>query len=155
MAKPSKKEQALQTEIDELTADIQRLRADFENFRKRGDQEKTQTSELAKAATIMKLLPVIDTIERAIGHAPKDLASNAWVQGVVSISKNLEKSLNELGLTRIDAVNGTDFDPHLHEAVAVDEDATGEHEVIAEELRAGYKLGGHVVRPTMVRVTKQ
>lgn len=155
MAKPSKKEQELQTHIDELTADVQRLRADFENYRKRVDTEKSQLGELTRAATIMKLLPVVDTIERALVHAPAELADNKWVQGITSLSKNLEKSLSELGLTRITSAPGTPFDPNLHEAVMMDEDAQGEHEVIAEELRPGYTMNGQVIRPAMVKVTRQ
>lgn len=151
--KTSKKEQELQAHITELTADLQRQRADFENYRKRVDTEKAQMAEFAKAATVMKLLPAIDTIERAIAHAPADLAENAWVQGITSLTKNLEKTLSELGLSRIDANPSTPFDPNLHEAVSM-EDEGGEHELIAEELRAGYRLGDAVIRPSMVRVKK-
>jgi molecular chaperone GrpE len=140
------------SKVEELIADLQRLRADFENYRKRVEQDKAGVAELAKAATIMKLLPVVDTIERAIAHAPDDIASHKWVQGVTSMAKNLEKGLSELQLTRIEASPGTLFDPNLHEAVLM-EDGEGEHEVIAEELRAGYKLGDHIVRPSMVKVT--
>lgn len=154
MAKPSKKELEMQTKIDELTADLQRQRADFENYRKRIELEKNQVSELAKAATIMKLLPVVDTIERAIAHAPAELAENKWAQGIMGIQKNLEKSLSDLGLSRIEATEGTLFDPNLHEAVMMLDDE-GEQEVVAEELRAGYKLGEQVIRPSMVKVTKQ
>lgn len=155
MPKPSKKEEQLAQQVGELTADVQRLRADFENYRKRIDIEKAQLSDLTKAATIMKLLPIIDTLERAIAHAPAELADNTWAQGVTSVGKNLEKSLGELGLVRIQAAAGTVFDPNLHEAVMMDEDATGEQEVVSEELRAGYKLGENVIRPSMVKVTRQ
>ena len=144
--KPSKKEQ-------ELTADLQRLRADFENYRKQVDNDKLRLSELTKAATIMKLLPIIDTIERAAAHVPAELADNKWVQGITGLVKNLEKALGELQLSRILAQTGTPFDPNLHEAVMM-EDGDGDHEVIAEELRAGYKLGDVVIRPSMVKVTK-
>lgn len=148
---PKKKdEQALQ----ELTADLQRLRADFENYRKRIDAEKQQVMQTASAATIMKLLPVIDTIERAVAHAPADLAQNTWAQGVVAVGKNLHKTLGDLGLVCIAATPGTPFDPSHHEAVMMDEDAQGEHEVVAEELRAGYLLHNHVIRPSMVKVTR-
>jgi molecular chaperone GrpE len=154
MAKPTKNEEELSQQVGELTADLQRLRADFENYRKRVDTEKQQVQQLAATATIMKLLPVIDTLERAIAHAPEELAENKWAQGVVGLGKNLDKSLTELGLERIDANPGTLFDPTLHEAVMMD-DAEGEQEVVAEELRAGYTLQGAVVRPSMVKVTRQ
>lgn len=155
MPKPSKKEEQLAQQVGELTQDVQRLRADFENYRKRIDIEKAQLSDLTKAATIMKLLPIIDTLERAIAHAPAELADNKWAQGVTSVGKNLEKSLSDLGLARIDAAVGTAFDPNLHEAVMMEEDASGEQEVVSEELRAGYKLGENVIRPSMVKVTRQ
>lgn len=145
--KPNKKE-------TELTADLQRMRADFENYRKQVDNDKVRLSELTKAATIMKLLPIIDTIERAAEHMPEDLADNKWAQGVAGLVKNLEKALGELQLSRIQAAPGTAFDPNLHEAVMMDE-ADGEHEVVAEELRAGYKLGDQVIRPSMVKVTRE
>jgi molecular chaperone GrpE len=143
-----------QDKEQELTADLQRLRADFENYRKRIDIEKQQLQQSASAATIMRLLPVIDTIERAVAHAPAELAENKWAQGVVSVGKNLDKTLSELGLARIAATPGTPFSPELHEAVMMDEDAQGEHEVVAEELRAGYALHGQVIRPSMVKVTR-
>lgn len=155
MAKPSKNEQELAQQVGELTADLQRLRADFENYRKRIDTEKQQVQQLAATAMVMKLLPVIDTLERAIVHAPEELAENKWAQGVVGLGKNLDKSLAELGLERIDAKPGTTFNPNLHEAVMMDDEAEGEQEVVAEELRAGYTLQGSVVRPSMVKVTRQ
>lgn len=155
MAKPTKNEEELSQQVGELTADLQRQRADFENYRKRVDLEKQQVQQLAATAMIMKLLPVIDTLERAIAHAPEELAENKWAQGVVGLGKNLDKSLSELGLERIDANPGTIFNPNLHEAVMMDDEATGEQEVIAEELRAGYLLQGSVVRPSMVKVTRQ
>ena len=119
---------------------------------------KAQEKEMAKATgrvgAIMKLLPVVDNIERAIGHAPDELQNNPWAQGVIKLQKNLEKSLSELNVTRIDATPGVAFNPDLHDAVQFDEDAEGEHEVIAEELQAGYKLGDEVIRPSMVKVTR-
>ncbi len=145
--KPSNREQ-------ELINDLQRVRADFENYRKRVEVEKQGVSELTKAATVIKLLPVIDNIERAIAHAPADLADNKWVQGIVALAKNLDKTLSDLGLVRISAKPGDLFDHEIHEAVMMDE-SEGEHEVIAEELRPGYMLGDQVIRPSMVKVTRK
>ena len=98
----------------ELINDLQRLRADFENYRKRVDQEKQSLAVQAQAATIMRLLPVIDTIERAIAHVPAELAQDKWALGIVGLGKNLDKSLAELNLQRIAATPGTPFDPSLH-----------------------------------------
>ncbi|HSW81198.1 MAG TPA: nucleotide exchange factor GrpE [Candidatus Saccharimonas sp.] len=155
MPKPTKKELELEQSIGELTADLQRLRADFENYHKRVETEKSQLTDLTKAATVMKLLPIIDTIERAIAHTPAEFADSPWAQGIAGLAKNLDKSLGELGLVRIQATPGTPFDPAHHEAVMMDEDAQGDHEVIAEELRPGYTMAGAVVRPSMVKVTRK
>ena len=159
MADKKAKQDDIQNEFEqqlgELTLDLQRTRADFENYRKRVDAEKAAAREAGQAGAIMKLLPVIDNIERAIAYTPEDLKDNTWVQGVGSLVKNLEKSLESLNLARIDAKPGTDFNPELHEAIQFDEEATGEKEVIAEELQGGYTLNGHVIRHAMVKVTKQ
>lgn len=154
MAK-SKKDEEFEQQIGELTADLQRTRADFENYRKRIDTEKQAAREAGQASAVLKLLPVIDNIERAVAHTPAELQDNKWAQGIAGLVKNLEKSLEQLNLKRIDAKPGTTFDPELHEAIQFDEDAEGEHEVIAEELQAGYLLGGHPIRHAMVRVTRQ
>lgn len=154
MAK-SKKQEELEQQVGELTADLQRTRADFENYRKRVELEKTAARDAGQMSAILKLLPVIDTIERAITHQPAELADNKWVQGVAGLVKQLEKSLESLNLKRIDAAPGTPFNPELHEAIQFDEEAEGEQEVIAEELQAGYTLNGQPVRHAMVKVTRQ
>lgn len=154
MAK-SKIQQELEQRIAELTADLQRTRADFENYRKRVDIEKKLARESGQAGAILKLLPVIDNIERAIAYTPKELKDNQWVQSVAGLVKNLEKSLESLNLKRIDAKVGTAFNPELHEAIQFDEEAKGDKEVIADELQAGYMLGGSVIRHAMVKVTRQ
>ena len=154
MAK-SKAQLELEEKVNELTLDLQRTRADFENYRKRVDAEKIAARESGQANAILKLLPVIDNIERAITYTPEELKENSWVQSVSGLVKHLEKSLDSLNLARIDAKPGAVFNPDFHEAIQFDEDATGEHDVVAEELQAGYTLNGHVIRHAMVKVTKQ
>lgn len=153
MAK-SKKQEELEQQVGELTLDLQRTRADFENYRKRVDADRAATYQHGQSAAIVKLLPMIDNIERAISHVPADLADNKWAQGVAGLVKNLEKSLEGLNVKRIVATPGTLFDPELHEAIQVDEEAEGEKEVIAEELQAGYMLAGAPIRHAMVKVTR-
>ena len=148
-------ENEFEQQLGELTLDLQRTRADFENYRKRVDAEKVAARESGQASAILKLLPVIDNIERAVAYTPEELKDNSWVQSVAGLAKNLEKSLESLNLKRIDAKPGTEFNPELHEAIQFDEDATGDAEVIAEELQAGYMLNGHPIRHAMVKVTKQ
>lgn len=152
--KTEKPAEDLQARTDELTADLQRTRADFENYRKRTEQEKANARQSGKMQAIAELLPVVDNIERAIAYVPEELADNAWAQSVAGLTKNLEKSLEKLQLRRIDAKPGTTFNPELHQAIAVEE-SDGDHEVIAEELQGGYILGDSVLRPSMVKVTRQ
>ncbi len=152
MAK-SKKQTELEQQVGELTQDLQRTRADFENYRKRVETEKEQAKESGKNQTIVKLLSIVDSIERALSHVPEDLKENSWTDGVVKMAKNLDKMLSDLGLTKIQITPGkTPFDPELHNAVQAD-DTDGDTEVVAEELMTGYKKDNFVLRPAMVKVT--
>ena len=151
----AKKTEDLEQQLGELTLDLQRTRADFENYRKRVEAEKQSAHQMGQAKSVMKLLPVIDTIERAITNVPEELADNAWAKGVAGLGKQLDKQLKEIGLEKIDAKPGALFNPELHQAVQFDEAADGEKEVIAEDLRAGYTLDGAVIRDAMVKVTRQ
>lgn len=150
----TKKTDELEARIAELTADLQRTRADFENYRRRADQEKEMARGSARANSIMKLLPVVDNIDRAISHLPENLTDDPWAKSVVGLTKHLEKSLSDMGVERIEAKAGSPFNPDHHDAVQFDETAEGEHEVIDEELQPGYKIDGIVMRPSMVKVTK-
>jgi len=154
-AKKPKKNIETDQKINDLTQDLQRTRADFENYRKRVETEKIMSRDAGRTSAILKLLPVIDNIERAIAYVPEDLKDNKWAQSVSGLTKNLEKSLEDLNVKRIDAKTGTVFNPDLHEAIQLDEDAEGDQEIIAEEMQAGYILDGHVVRHAMVKVTRQ
>lgn len=155
MTKVTKKDDEVEQQIGELTLDLQRTRADFENFRKRVESEKQAARNLGETSAIMKLLPVIDTIERAIVHMPDDLKDNQWAQGVAGLVKQLEKALEGLNLRRIDATPGVVFNPEVHQAIQFEDNAEGNEEVIAEELQPGYMLNGTVARPALVKVTRK
>jgi len=99
---------------------------------------------------VRDLLPVIDNFERALKHVPADLADNDYIKGIQSIVKQFEKTLQQLGVQRIKTV-GEPFNPHLHEAVSMEE-GDGEHEIVSEELQPGYTLGDEVLRHAMVLV---
>lgn len=142
-------------QLADLTNDLQRTRADFENYRKRVEAEQHAATERGEMKAIMKLLPVIDTIERAATHAPQDIAEHQWVKGVTGLAKQLEKSLAELRLRRINAAQGVKFNPEFHQAIQFNEDAVGEEEVIDAELQPGYMLGETVLRPALVKVTRK
>lgn len=127
--------------IAELTNDLQRTRADFENYRKQMDAQKSQAAEYARQDTVKKFLPLLDDLDRAITATP----------ALQPLAKNLEKATKDLGLEKIVAAPGTDFNPELHDAVMM-EDTPGDKQVIAEELRAGYLYNNAVLRPAMVKV---
>ena len=130
--------------ISELTADLQRTRADFENFRRQVDSQRESYANSARFATVKKVLPLLDDIDRAIAANPDTLGP---------LAKNLEKTLREIGLTKIITKTGDACSTDLHDAVLVEGD--GDNEVIAEELRAGYTYDGEVIRPAMVKVSKE
>lgn len=154
--KPKKvnKELELEAKIAELTLDLQRTRADFENYRKHTDNDKQNATEYGRSEMVLKLLPTIDTIERAISHLPKELEDNAWAQGIASLAKNLDKTLAEINVKRITAKPGEVFDPELHDAIQIDEANGGSKEVIDEELQGGYLFNDRPIRHAMVKVKR-
>ena len=137
-----KKEKAAQldAQIAELTNDLQRTRADFENYRKQVEAQREAAKKMSEFATVYKILPVLDDIDRAVES----------YEELNPLSKSLAKSLKELGLSKIEL--GEEFDPELAEAVMAEGD--GEKEVIAEVLRPGYYYREEVLRPAMVKVKK-
>ena len=141
----SEKENQENSPVAELTADLQRTRADFENFRKQVDLQREQAKSAAAAATVLKLIPLIDDMDRAITAYPDQLSA---------LAKSFAKALKNLDLEKIDTTPGVDFNPDLHEAISM-EDGEGDREVIAETLRPGYLYQGQVLRPAMVRVTHE
>lgn len=150
--KASTKAAKVNKDLQELTDDLKRVQADFINYQRRAEEEKTQIMELAKETVIAELLPIVDDINRALAHVPKELKDNPWAQGVAQVAKQTQSVLQSFGVEPIKA-NGEAFDPHVHEAVSFDE-GEGEDEVVVEELRKGYKLGDKVIRPSMVKVAK-
>ena len=157
-AKPPKKntqshDLALNQKIDELTQDLQRLQAEFINYKRRAEEEKAQAINIGKQQSIIALLPVLDNIERALKHQPAELSDNSWVKGIASLASQLEGQLNAIGLKKIGQKDEV-FDPNLHEAVSMD-DKPGETEIILDVMQTGYMLGEIVIRPAMVVVTKK
>jgi molecular chaperone GrpE len=154
--KPKKKNpevEALELQVSELTEALQRERADVMNVRRRHDEQVASLKSIVKASVVRDLLPVIDNLERALKHVPKDLEGNDYVKGIQGVVKKFEKTLADLGVERIKTVDEP-FDPRYHEAVSM-EDGEGDTEVVSEELQSGYKLGDEVIRHAMVRVRMQ
>jgi len=145
--------EALQQQLADVTDALQRERADAINIRRRHDEQITSLKGVVKANVVRDLLPVIDNFERALKHVPAELADNDYIKGVQGVVKQFEKTLADLGVTRIKTV-GEPFDPRYHEAVSMEE-GDGTEEVVSEELQSGYTLGDEVIRHAMVRVKMQ
>ena len=134
--------ETLNAKIVELTNDLQRTRADFENYRKQIDAQKENEKKAAQLRTVYKVLPLLDDLDRAISSYAE----------LKPLSKTLEKTLADLGLEKINSAKGQEFNPDIHDAMMVD--GEGEKELIAETLRAGYRYEGEVLRPAMVKVER-
>ena len=140
--KEKKSEDKFDEKITELTNDLQRTRADFENFRKQVENQKENERKATRLATVYKVLPLLDDLDRAI----------AAYEELKPLEKSLTKTLGGLELKKIDSDEGVEFNPDLFEAVMVE--GEGEKEVVAETLRPGYYYGGEVLRPAMVKVKR-
>jgi molecular chaperone GrpE len=128
----------------------QRAEADFSNYRRRAEQEKTDIGRNTTCAVIYNVLPVIDDFDRALEAIPEESQNLPWVEGVQLIYKKLRSMLESLGVEEICAV-GQPFDPSLHEAVAHLE---GEEGTVINETQKGYRLKDKLIRPARVVVGK-
>jgi molecular chaperone GrpE len=130
--------------------DLQRLKAEFENYRKRMVKEQTGMIERASASIVERLLPILDNFELALMAADRTKDYESMVRGVEMVYGELLEVLKREGLERIDSLHKP-FDPELHEAV-MHAEGEGDDIVVLDEMRPGYKLGGRVIRPAMVKV---
>ena len=151
----SKKKDKKLGKLEEKLADLedQRMRqlAEFENFRKRSEKEKSQMFEVGAKTVIEKMLPVIDNFERGLTAVPEEERDTSFVQGVELVYKQLLTTFDELGVKPIEAV-GQEFDPNLHNAVMMVDDESLESGTVAEEMQKGYLYKETVVRHSMVKV---
>jgi len=144
---------ATQAKVTELTNDLQRMTADFANYRKRNEAERTEFAKFAKADLIAKLLDVLDGYDRALATVPDDLRGQPWVEGMWLVERKLRSILESEGLEVIDSL-GKPFDPYLHEAVAHVESDEPDGTVTQEHQKA-YRLHDRVIRPALVTVAKK
>lgn len=149
--KTDKKQEALKEKIDELEDRVKRQMAEFENFRKRTDREKTAMFETGAKSVIEKILPVVDNFERGLAAVPEGEKDNAFAQGMEMIYKQLMTELENMEVKPIPAV-GEEFNPDFHNAVMQVESEEYDSGVIAQELQRGYTYRDSVVRHSMVAV---
>lgn len=146
-----KKKDPRDEKIEELTDRVKRQMAEFENFRKRTEKEKSTMYEMGARDMIEKILPIIDNFERGLATIPDDAKGTPFAEGMEKIYKQLQKTMEDAGVKVIEAV-GKEFDPNLHNAVMhVEDESLGEN-VVAEELLKGYTYRDSVVRHSMVKV---
>lgn len=137
--------------IEELTDRLTRQMAEFDNFRKRTDKEKSQMYEIGAKDIIDKILPVVDNFERGLGAVKGEEKEDPFIQGMEKVYKQLMTTLESAGVKPIEAV-GQEFNPDFHNAVMhVDDENFGEN-IVAEEFQKGYMYRDSVVRHSMVKV---
>ena len=125
--------------------------AEFENFRKRTEKEKSSMYEMGARDIIERILPVIDNFERGLAVIPEDKKEDPIAEGMEKIYKQIQKVFEEAGVKPIEAA-GKEFDPNFHNAVMhVEDESLGEN-IVAEELQKGYMYRDSVVRHSMVKV---
>ncbi len=146
-----KKKDKKDEQIEELTDKVKRQMAEFDNFRKRTEKEKSQMYDMGAKTIVEKILPVIDNFERGLAAVPEDNKEDAFVVGMDEIYRQMLTVLEEAGVKPIEAV-GAEFDPNFHNAVMHVEDETLGENVVAEELQKGYMYRDTVVRHSMVKV---
>lgn len=146
-----KKKDKKDEQIEELTDKVKRQMAEFDNFRKRTEKEKSQMYDMGAKTIVEKILPVIDNFERGLAAVPEDNKEDAFVVGMDKIYRQMLTVLEEAGVKPIEAV-GAEFDPNFHNAVMHVEDETLGENVVAEELQKGYMYRDIVVRHSMVKV---
>lgn len=152
-SKPSKfmKKQPKVDPLAEMTADLQRVQADFENFKKRVASERSELMNSAKLSVLSDLLPALDNFDRAATHLPEHLAGDPWAQGMSYVGTQLETILADMGVKKFDPT-GQEFDATEHEALEYVESEKPEG-IVLETLTPGYIIGDRVVRPATVRVS--
>jgi molecular chaperone GrpE len=132
----------------------QRARAEFANYKRRVEAERTEIAVSAGAEALKRVLPAVDDFERAMQTLPDDLKDNPWVNGVAMVQRKLNAALEQSGITPIATNPGDAFDPNIHEAVTHEESNQFGSEQVIGEVQRGYKIGDRVLRPAMVRVAR-
>lgn len=148
-----KKKDKKDEQIEDLNDRLKRQMAEFDNFRKRTEKEKTQMFDMGARTIIEKILPVVDNFERGLAAVSEDEKESAFVDGMDKVYKQLLTELDAAGVKPIEAV-GKEFDPEFHNAVMQVESDEYESGVVAQELQKGYMYKDSVVRHSMVAVVQ-
>ncbi len=168
IAPPADLVKELEAELEQVRAELektkaqagenldgwQRSRAEFANYKRRLETERTELAANAGAEALKRVLPAVDDFERAVQTLPEDLKDRSWISGVLLVQRKLNSALEQSGVTPITAQPGDEFDPNVHEAIThedSDQFASGQ---IVGEVQRGYQINGRVLRPALVRVAR-
>ena len=149
-----KKKDKKDEQIEDLNDRLRRQMAEFDNFRKRSEKEKSQMFDMGARSIIEKVLPVVDNFERGLAAVPEDQKDDAFVTGMDKVYKQLMTEFDSIGVKPIEAL-GQEFNPDLHNAVMQVESDEYEPGVVAQELQKGYMYKDTVVRHSMVAVVSE
>jgi molecular chaperone GrpE len=149
--KPGGSIEELQAQNQELTNNWKRTLADFENYKRRKEVEGRELIEYSNSMVVMRLIPSLQSLEQVLSFAPNDEKYKDWLLGLKATIMQLEKTMEELGVTKIKTV-GQPFDPNKHEAV---EETESETDVIVREVQPGFLLNGKLITPAKVVVGKK
>lgn len=149
-----KKKDKKDEQIEDLNDRLRRQMAEFDNFRKRSEKEKSQMFDMGARSIIEKVLPVVDNFERGLAAVPEEQKDDAFVTGMDKIYKQLMTELDTIGVKPIEAL-GQEFNPDLHNAVMQVESEEYDPGVVAQELQKGYTYKDTVVRHSMVAVVSE
>ena len=139
---------------DEYLDGWQRARAEFANYKRRVEAERSEVAANAGAEALKRVLPAVDDFERAMQTLPDDLKDQPWVNGVLMVQRKLNAALEQSGITPIATNPGDTFDPNIHEAITHEDSDQVDSAQIIGEVQRGYKIGDRILRPALVRVAR-
>lgn len=154
---PKAEYEALKTKADERDACYDkylRLQAEFDNAKKRLEKDKSDLLRYANDGFLLDFMPILDNLEASEKHIKEAKDFKAVQEGIDMIHQQIQKFLKDIGVERVKTV-GEKFDPHVHDAIEVDEKANGDDGMVVAELKPGYKLNGRLLRPASVKISKK
>lgn len=138
------------TIIAELKSGWQRTQADFENYKNKIEQDKKSWAEHGKIEIFERLLPILDNIRLAVAHSPEKSDAEGWINGVKHIASQIDATMQELGIEKIEPEPKSHFNPALHESLGTEDGAGFEEGSIIKVERPGYKINSRIIRPARV-----
>lgn len=143
----------MRTEIDQFRAMAQRSQADLTNYKRRSMEELVEARRSGNAQLLLKMLSVVDDMDRAISLVPEDAVATGWLEGLILVQRNLANLLDSQGVSKIEA-RGQPFEPWEHEALLYEEDTDSPSETVIRVIRDGYKFRDQILRPAQVVVSR-